>query len=293
MASKISLQGRGGGAAVAGVGAEGARRSEAAAPGVRLRTVALPNEHGGWGLSLEPVVLGLLVAPTWAGVGLALATVAAFLTRHPLKIAAADRRRGRRFARTTAAERFALLYGAAALAGLALACAAAPSWDFLLPLAAAAPLAAAQLYYDLLRGESRSLLPELAGSAALASVAASAALAGGWGLAPALGLWGVLAARVVPTILFVRARLKRLHGKPAAAGPVIAAHAAAFGLILVPAAAGAVTWLAPAALALLTGRALHGFAERGAVTAKRVGVRELVYGALTVALVWAGRALGV
>ena len=34
--------------------------------GVRLKTLALPTEHGGWGITLEPVVLGLLVAPTVA-----------------------------------------------------------------------------------------------------------------------------------------------------------------------------------------------------------------------------------
>ena len=29
------------------------------AGGVRLKTVALPTEHGGWGITLEPVLLGL------------------------------------------------------------------------------------------------------------------------------------------------------------------------------------------------------------------------------------------
>lgn len=64
--------------------------------GVRVRTVALPVEHGGWSLTLEPVALGLLVAPSRAGFLLAVATVGAFLLRHPLKIVADDRRRGRR-----------------------------------------------------------------------------------------------------------------------------------------------------------------------------------------------------
>jgi len=275
---------RAGGAAKGGA-------AKGVAPGVRLKTVALPNEHGGWGLTLEPVVLGLLVAPGWAGAGLGLATIAAFLARHPLKIAAGDRRRGRRFARTPAAERFALLYSLLALAGFALACLTAPSWEFLLPLGLAAPPAAVQLCYDV-RGESRSLLPELAGAAAMASVAAAVASAGGWGTTAALGLWGVLAARVVPTILFVRARLKQLHGRRAAVVAVVAAHAAAFGVGLWLAAAGAATWLAPAALAVLAGRALHGFAEAGPVTARRVGIRELFYGGLTVALIAAGHFAG-
>ena len=40
-------------------------RVAAGAPRVRVKTVALPNEHGGWGLLLEPVALGLLVVPSW------------------------------------------------------------------------------------------------------------------------------------------------------------------------------------------------------------------------------------
>ena len=31
------------------------------------RTVVTPTEHGGWGLTLEPALLGLLIAPSAAG----------------------------------------------------------------------------------------------------------------------------------------------------------------------------------------------------------------------------------
>src|ERR687890_633728 len=148
------------------------------AGGVRVRTIALPTEHGGWGITLEPLLLGLLVAPSSAGAGLALATVGAFLARHPFKIVAGDRRRGRRFARTPYAERFTLAYAAAALAGFALALFTSKDYTFLLPLAVAAPLAAVQLWYDA-AGRSRGLLPEVAGSVAMGSVACSLALAGG------------------------------------------------------------------------------------------------------------------
>src|SRR5690348_13588654 len=51
--------------------------------GIKL---ALPKEHGSWFLALEPVALGLLVAPTGAGVALAVAAVAGFFLRRPLKI---------------------------------------------------------------------------------------------------------------------------------------------------------------------------------------------------------------
>ena len=131
----------------------------AAGAGVRLRTIALPNEHGGWGLALEPIALGLLVAPSPAGFFLAVATLGAFLARHPFKIVAGDRRRGRRFPRTTVAERFALLYASLALAGLLGAATTAVSYQFILPLLLAAPCAAVQLVYDA-TGRSRALAPD-------------------------------------------------------------------------------------------------------------------------------------
>lgn len=48
-------------------------------PGRRpsLRSVAIPAEHGGWGLTLEPGILGVLVAPDLAGVLLGLAALLA------------------------------------------------------------------------------------------------------------------------------------------------------------------------------------------------------------------------
>jgi hypothetical protein len=70
---------------------------------LRLKPLALPVEHGGWGLLAAPVVLGLLVAPSVAALGVGLGACLAFLARHPLKLAAADWRQGRRTARTRAA----------------------------------------------------------------------------------------------------------------------------------------------------------------------------------------------
>ena len=63
-------------------------RERTAAPRPRslLRTVAVPDEHGGWGLTLVPVLLGLLVAPSGAGVALAATAFLAFLVRTPLRL---------------------------------------------------------------------------------------------------------------------------------------------------------------------------------------------------------------
>jgi len=50
------------------------------------RSVVIPSEHGGWGLTLEPALLGLLVAPTLAGLASAGAALLAFVARTPIKI---------------------------------------------------------------------------------------------------------------------------------------------------------------------------------------------------------------
>lgn len=106
---------------------------------VRLRPIALPVEHGGWGLLAAPVVLGVWLAPSLAGIGLSVAALGVFLARQPLKLAFGDYQRGKRYPRTVWAERFALGYGAIALIGLicAITSAAAPFW---LPIVLATPL---------------------------------------------------------------------------------------------------------------------------------------------------------
>src|SRR6187402_3047968 len=50
-----------------------------------VATVFLPREHGSWFLVLEPLALGLLIAPSWAGGALAAATLSGFFARRPLK----------------------------------------------------------------------------------------------------------------------------------------------------------------------------------------------------------------
>lgn len=193
-----------------------------------VRSVALPAEHGGWSLTLEPAILGLAVAPSWAGLCLTLAALLAFLARTPLKLALVDRRRERRLDRTGLAERVAAAY----LAGLAVAVAGAgltAQGSFWPPLAAAAPLVAVQLVYDV-RSRSRRLVPELAGTVGIASVATAIAMAGGLTGREAWGLWVVAAARALAAVLFVRVQLRRAKGQPFRVRESDAAQAAAVAM---------------------------------------------------------------
>ncbi len=262
-----------------------------AAPSVRLKSIALPPEHGGWGFVIEPILLGLLVAPSWGGLAFGVAVLGAFLARHPLKIAVTDRRRGKSYARTAAAERVAAIYLLLAIAGgIAALLLAGPA--ILVPVALAAPMGIAQLV-GTLAGRGRDLLPELAGAVALAAAAASIARAGDASVSVALGLWAILAARDVPSILYVRERLRLDKGKTHDAAFVLAIHALAAIALAALAAADRVPWLALVALVVLMLRAAWGLsAYRRPVPVKVIGFLEVFYGLLVVVLAALGHHLG-
>jgi len=239
---------------------------------VALRPLALPSEHGGWGILLEPVAIGLLVAGSWSGALISVAAVFAFLARHPLKLALQDAIRGKSYPRT----HYCRLLAAAYLLSAALALAggvAIGGIGILIPFAFAAPLGLIQVLYDA-RNRSRELFPELSGVTAMSSVAASIAIAGGMHLAPAFALAGIVLARSLPSIVFVRTLL---HG--GSVWPAIAMHVVAvIGIVIFA------PPLAAVAMIVLLLRAIWSLMQPPA-PAKTIGWREIAYGAITVALV--------
>jgi hypothetical protein len=182
-----------------------------ARPRSPLRSVGVPAEHGGWGLTFEPVLLGLIVAPSVAGIALAVAALLAFLCRTPLKFAVLDRRRHRRLRRTVIAERVAAIESVLIVALIIVAVSTA-SGRFWVPLVVAAPLFALELYFDV-RSRGRRLVPELAGAVGISSIAAMIVLADGGDAVLAGGLWLLLIARAFASIPFVRAQIARIHGR--------------------------------------------------------------------------------
>lgn len=254
---------------------------------VRLRPIALPVEHGGWSLLLEPVALGLLLAPSPTGILISVAAVGLFLARHPYKLAVRDWQAGRRGRRAVLAERFALLYLLIALLAGSLAVKTG-GIAFLLPLTFAVPIAIAQLALDSV-GRGRSLIAELAGAAATGSLATAVALSGGWPRATAFALWVIMAARSVPTILYLRARLRLMRQKPASRLLPLIAHMAALSAIVGLSVLALAPRLAGVAMLFLLIRALLGLYSSGnATTPQRLGVGELSYGLMTVVFTCVG-----
>ena len=259
-------------------------------PHVRLKAIALPPEHGAWGFLLEPILLGLLVAPSLAGWCLALAVIGAFLIRHPLKLAVSDWQRGKRYARTALAERVLLAYGALTVIGLALAVALA-GWAIMLPLFLALPLVFAMLA-STIQNRGRDLIPELAGASALAVTASGIALAGDTSARIAFALWVILSARDLPSILYVRARLRLEKEKPFSWTLVFLANGIAvitvFALVLLD----VVPLLALLALFILFARAMYGLSPyRRRVRTQTIGFLEMAYGLLVVIATALGYAL--
>jgi hypothetical protein len=173
------------------------------------RAVAIPSEHGGWALSLEAGLLGLLVTPSLPGLALALAAFAAFVARTPLKTALVDRRRHRRLPRTRLAERIAV-GELALLLCLGLGVIATAGWAWMVPVALAAPLAGVELWFDM-RSRGRRLVPELSGAVGMAATSAAIVVAGGGGARLAVAAWLILSARSVASIPFARVQVDRLH----------------------------------------------------------------------------------
>ncbi|MBK8479321.1 MAG: YwiC-like family protein [Opitutaceae bacterium] len=185
---------------------------------IRLTDLLLPRDHGSWSIALEPVALGLIAAPSAAGAALAVAVLALFLARRPLRL---WRDNSAEPARRRAAAWLALVLTGAATTGGVLA-----GWRggfmALWPLLLALPAAVAFVYFDL-KGEARAATAELAGATAFALLPMAFGSLAKLPLATATGLAAAMLLRLVPTVLVIRAYLRSRKGQPALRGPAIVA----------------------------------------------------------------------
>jgi hypothetical protein len=238
---------------------------------VSVRPLAVPNEHGGWGILLEPLLIGLIVAPSMGGAAIAVAIVGAFFLRHPLKLAGRDWLQRRRYPRTIVCEQLIAAYGFIVVTGISFA-----AWRSdpraLLPLVAAIPLAAAQFAYDV-RNRGRELTPELLGALGAGAGGAACVLAGGGVLALAALVWLFAALRSVAAILHVRALLRRRNFTLS-----IVAHSIALSIVLLMSLWTRITAPIVAIFALLLLRAISGPLRAHIPRPSTVGIEEVVWG---------------
>lgn len=247
---------------------------------VRWRSVALPTEHGGWGFISEPILLGLLLAPSWSGLALSFAAFAVFLLRQPLKIYLKDVRNERRAPRTIAAQQFVLIYAIMALAAGIITFAFLPALDALLPLLMALPFVVIQIAADV-QNRSRTLVAELAGATATGAITSAIVVMHDWSFPMALGLWLALAIKSITAVLYVSGRLRLERGKPEAIKLAVVAHMGGFVILVTAAATGFLVWTVPIAMGVLITRAVVGLSPlRKPRPPKIIGMQEIGYGLL-------------
>lgn len=189
--------------------ASGSTLVPGARPRPMWRTVAIPSEHGGWGLTLEPVLLGLMLSPSGAGAALGGAAFVAFLARTPVKLVLVDAWRRRWLPRTS----LAAVIGGLELAIIAVLVTVAISsagWVWWWPVLVAVPLVAVELVFEA-RSRGRRLAPELCGAIGIEASVAAIVVAGGESDRLAVAAWLVLIARSLAAVVHVRVQIFRLR----------------------------------------------------------------------------------
>jgi len=257
-----------------------------------IRSVAIPAEHGSWSFWLEPVLLAFLLAPSGTGIALIILSLASFLMRQPLKIAWMDLRKKKLYARTRVGVGFVGLYGLIALLAF-LASLAGGGFIVIAPLIPAYIIAILQVWQFDIRGNSRHWLPEALGATVMSTFAISIALAGGRTLETALMLSLIIIARAIPTIFYVRARLRQIKSNQTKPQVALLLHAVAvvitFGFALI----GYMPYLTVLALLILAGRAFYFLHRSAVIPAKILGIQEVIFGLILVSLTVLGFTLNI
>jgi hypothetical protein len=260
-------------------------------PPIRLKTIVFPVEHGGWGFLFEPIVLGMLVAPTLAGACFSVGAVAAFLMRHPLKLFVRHRDQWAESRRHRVAGVVALAYAVIAIAAF-LTAVFLGGWAPVLPIVLLSPFTLVYLFYDA-RNQARTLIAELTAPVGLAAIAPAIALAAGWTAAGACVLWILLMARTTPSIFYIRARLRLERGQPMRRVPAVGLHLLFLVIIAWLAWRGLSPFASVAAMLVLFLRASLGLSRHRRLTQTRqIGFLEIFFGLLYVLIVAIGYVAG-
>jgi hypothetical protein len=258
-----------------------------AAAHVRIKSIALPVEHGGWAFLIEPLLLGMFLSPAASGLFLCVAAFGVFLLYQPLQITLKDHRRQKRYPRTVWAQRFVLIYSAiAGIGGLGILLTNAASFQFvLLAIAAALPFACIQMLL-VVQGRARDTITEICGACALGTTVTAIVMMQGWSPSLAFALWLIPVTRAVVSILYIRVRLRLARGENINKALPLAVHFLGVLFILFMVAANLLPIGSVLAMLLLLARALYGlYAARSNTPARIIGFQEIAFGLATILLV--------
>lgn len=245
--------------------------------------LTLPKEHGSWSLALEPVIFGLIVAPTAAGAALVMAAVSGFFLRRPMKIWLSPKSDPRQ---PLAAACTAIL-ALAGLTGLLLA-ARLGGANNLWPLLPAALAGAVFAWCDS-HNEAREGAAEVAGAVAFGLLPAAFGALAGWHASAFCALAAVMLVRSVPTVLTVRANLRIRKGRAVPVLPALVSGGAGIFLTGWLVYLRLAPWAAVLFATIFAARTAWLLLWRPDLTARTVGIIEAVLGGMMVfilALTW-------
>lgn len=179
-------------------------------PSIPNKRVALPQQHGAWVMWGGPLLVGMATAGAWdsAQFWLALTSLGAFLTLHPLTILVKTVAKRRPAEQAAPARIWLAAYGAVTIAGGCGLWLSGAAWVLWLGVLAA-PAAVWQLALVARREERRQMGMEVVGAGVLAlnALAAHAVAAGGLVLA-GLTLWMLCWMQAAGAIVYVFACLE-------------------------------------------------------------------------------------
>lgn len=250
---------------------------------IRLSSIAMPAEHGAWGFTLEPLLLALLVAFSPSGLYLAVGALTAFLAHQPLRVWLKN---GPGLKQKTAMV-FFLIYALPAALFL--------FWFILrerfistLPLYITLALMIAYVFAEK-AGQGRRLYVEIMAALSMAIISMSITLSADWTAEQATGLMLFSASRTVPSVFYVRARLRLDKNNASYVRISNIVNIMAFGLVFLLIYQQGLSWFVLLPFLVLLGRALYGVSSyRPRQTVKQIGIVEFLVGLQMVILVAVG-----
>lgn len=238
-----------------------------------LKAVALPVEHGGYGILLEAVLVGLGLAPTAAGVFYAFAFLAAFFMAQPAKVLLSEKVPLRVSSRRKAAILMLAVYGLPGAVFFLLGLNGTSASIF--PALYVLLLFAAYQMLALLGRKNREFLTTVTGSMLLSAAAVFILLAGGSPLVKAVSVWILLGARAISAISYVRFRLRAARGDESGLRTAWTVHGVSGLIILALVLLKAIPVLAAAGYFLIAARnAYVAAAARAAVKPQVIGFQQ-------------------
>lgn len=192
------------------------------------KSVAIPAEHGGWGVLGEVILIGVFLAPSMFGLVWGIAMLSAWFLRQPLRVLLRERKLAGRSKRLRFAAAFGLLYGIILLGTGAAVWIDSPQTVKLTLL-----VMAAGSFLVLLadaRNQQREAIWELAAVATLSAGVTVFLFLGGWSIGAAAAVFSLVLMRHLSAVWFIRHRLRAAYGRPHSPGAVAAVFG--FGLVL-------------------------------------------------------------